>query len=104
MIDIKDLDKAEVLAGLYNCSRPQGNGFLNSRSGTEMSRDQAARYLTQKQNFDYLNGRVMKVNLSGDSFDPRLYNRDNGTDAAERIVNAIRNKSAAKPSGAHNKM
>ena len=37
--------------------------------------------------FDYLKGRVMKIDLSGDSeLDPRLYDRDNGAGAAERAI------------------
>lgn len=36
--------------------------------------------------FDYLKGRVMKVSISGDSLDPRLYDRDNGQGAAARAL------------------
>src|SRR5438105_3753792 len=93
-IDISKFDKADVLAALYNNSKPQGMGFLHF-DPTPMSRDEAARLLNgeDKQNhtsgyhcstyFDYLKGRVMKVDLSGDQLDPRLYDRDNGKGAAE---------------------
>ena len=36
--------------------------------------------------FDYLKGRVMKVDLSGDELCVRLYDRDNGQGAAERAL------------------
>lgn len=36
--------------------------------------------------FDYLKGRVMKVNLSGDEFDEWGYDRDNGSGAAHRAL------------------
>lgn len=36
--------------------------------------------------FDYLQGRVMKVDLAGDELDPRLYDRDNGEGAARRAI------------------
>ena len=36
--------------------------------------------------FDYLYGRVLKVDLSGDEFDERLYERDNGRDSAARAI------------------
>jgi hypothetical protein len=38
----------------------------------------------------YLKGRVMKVDLSGDSFGPWLYDRDNGDGAAERVIAELR--------------
>lgn len=38
----------------------------------------------------YVGGRVMKVELSGDEFDERLYDRDCGADAAQRAVDSIR--------------
>lgn len=40
--------------------------------------------------FDYLKGRVMKVDLSTDDVDTQWYNRDNGENAAEDAVAALR--------------
>ena len=87
-INIKDLDKAEVLAALYNGSRPLGLGILHF-DPKDMTKDEAKEILNQTEKFDYLKGRVMKVDLSGDSFNPWLYDRDNGEGAAERIVNQL---------------
>ena len=42
---------------------------------------------------DRFNGRVIKADISGKTFDGRLYNRDNGNGAAERIVKFIRDLS-----------
>jgi len=39
---------------------------------------------------DRFNGRAIKADLRGPTFDGRLYNRDNGNGAAERIVKFIR--------------
>lgn len=39
---------------------------------------------------DYLAGRVMKISLKEDEVDTFLYNRDNGKDAAEKIIEALR--------------
>ena len=36
--------------------------------------------------FDYLKGRVMKIDLSSGELDPRLYDRDNGDGAAARAL------------------
>lgn len=44
----------------------------------------------KKGYIDRFNGRVFKSDISGTTFDTGLYNRDNGTNAAERIVNDIR--------------
>lgn len=75
---ITGLDKAEVLAALYNGAAPQGRGFLHFVPGDatpgQMSEVIAAR--GGNLDFDYLQGRVMKVHLSGDEFDPWLYDRD----------------------------
>ena len=44
----------------------------------------------RKLYFDYLFGRVIKVDLSGNWFDERLYDRDNGIGAAQAAVNSVR--------------
>lgn len=88
MIDLKGKDKAEVLAKLYNASRPQGMGFLQATK-QDMTRGEAAELLASGQTyFDYLKGRVMKVDLSGDELEPRLYDRDNGLGAAAAALGA----------------
>jgi hypothetical protein len=96
-IDISGLDKAEVLAALYNASRPQGMGMLHfEKKG--MTKEEAATYIGEAQAFDkahgdrerlyfdYLKGRVMKIDLGGDSMSTRLYDRDNGEGAAARAL------------------
>lgn len=88
MIDIKGR-KAEVLAALYNASHPQGLGFLHFSPPYPMSIEQAEALLAKGAYFDYLQGRVMKVDLSGDELDPRLYDRDNGAGAAQRAIDSI---------------
>jgi len=80
-IDITGLDKAEVLAALYNASKPLGMGIIHYTPG-DLDLAVAREYLAESPHFDYLHGRVMKVNLSSDSLDPRLYDRDNGQGAA----------------------
>lgn len=87
MIDISKRNKAEVLAALYNASRPQGMGFIQYNL-EPMTVEQAALILEEQQHFDYLGGRVMKISLDGDTLDPRLYDRDNGEGAAQRALDA----------------
>ena len=91
MIDITNIDKPTLLAALYNNSRTQGMGFLSAKSGV-MTRDEAAELLKETQRFDYLYGRVMKVNLSKDELDPWLYDRDLGQGAAQRVVDGLNAK------------
>ena len=87
-IVLTSLDKAEVLAALYNASKLQGRGFLHHDPKPITSKE--ARILLKRTTyFGYLQGRVMKVDLSGTTFDPSLYNRDNGQGAAERAIAAI---------------
>ena len=88
MIDISKLDKIEVLMALYNNAKAQGMGFLQFIN-EPMERKTAMRLLEENSYFDYVQGRVMKVDLSQNEFDPRLYDRDNGEGAALQAIQSI---------------
>lgn len=104
MISIKGLDKAAVFAALYNNARPQGLGYLQY-TPENLSIEEARQlmglnsvgaenaFLTNagqlRLYFDYVRGRVMKVDLSGDELQERLYDRDNGPGAAARAIASI---------------
>lgn len=85
-MDIAGHNKAIILAALYNNARPQGKGVLHydpkpmTIKEAQTILDKGVRY------FDYLKGRVMKVDLSSDYLDTRLYDRDNGQGSAEHAV------------------
>lgn len=86
MLQIKD--KARALKALYNASKPLGLGALQF-DPNPMTDAEAKQIIDSGQTyFDYLKGRVMKVNLEGDLLDPRLFDRDNGQGAAENALNA----------------
>lgn len=88
-ISIRGLNKADVLAALYNASRPQSAGFLHYRK-EPMTRMEAELLLQKGTGFDYLHGRVMKIDLSSDDdFDSWGYDRDNGENAAEIAIKAL---------------
>lgn len=107
-MDITGLNKAAVLAALYNGSKQQGMGFIHARGGEGMTVEQAQAEIDKgiaygvcaglsKEEaersalyFDYLHGRVLKVDLNGDDLYTGLYNRDNGKGAAERIIEELR--------------
>jgi len=88
-ISLAGLDKASVLAALYNASRPLGMGFLQY-DPKPMTIEEAKDILTHQTYFDYLKGRVMKIDLSEDSLRTRLYDRDNGEGAAEAVLGHLR--------------
>ena len=93
-ISLEGLNKAEVLAALYNASKPQGMGFIHYRS-EDMTVEEAQGELNSRSDlpeiyFDYLYGRVMKANLTKDTFDPFLYDRDNGEGAAAIAIGTLR--------------
>ncbi len=88
-IDISGLDKAVVLAALFNASQQLGMGFLDSSGAKDMTVEDARQYVSQQTYFDYLRGRVMKVDLSKDSFDPWGFDRDNGPGAAKRAIDSL---------------
>lgn len=92
-ISIAGIDKAAILKALYNASKQQGMGFMDSRGSNAMHIEQAEDILKQKGNrlyFDYLFGRVMKVDLSGDTLETWGYDRDNGTGAAANALSNAR--------------
>lgn len=84
-LNIKGISKPAILAALYNASRPQGMGFLHFKP-EPMTEEQAVEDLKQQTYFDYHHGRVMKVDLSGDTLRTDLYDRDNGQGAAEAAI------------------
>ena len=86
-IDISGMNKAAVLAALYNAARPQGMGHLHYKPGA-MTVERADALLKETTYFDYVGGRVMKVDLEGDVLSTRLYDRDNGENAAWRALEA----------------
>lgn len=96
MVDIKGLDKARVLKALYDHSHVQGSGFLQAVPDGVVTVEYCAGLLAKHSYFDYLHGRVLKVDPSGDEFDERLYDRDCGEGAAQRAVDSVR---AEKESG-----
>lgn len=91
VIDIKGLDKAEVLLALYRGSHVQGLGFLNAVDNYTIA-DAKKDYEASNGYFDYLHGRVLKVDISQDAFDGWLYDRDCGEGTAQRAIDSIRKK------------
>ena len=82
-MDIKGLDKAKVLYGLWLGSKEQGNSWMGRFPLTEEYCKKLLEYTTY---FDYLAGRVIKVDFSTDDLDLQWYDRDNGEGAGENAI------------------
>ena len=94
-MDITGIDKAEILAALYNAARPLGLGVLHF-TPEDMTVEDARTMISDYQEdfrgelyFDYVKGRVMKIRLDSNDLETWLYNRDNGDGAAERVIERI---------------
>jgi len=94
MVDIEGLDKATVLATLYN-------GATKSVGTSEdMTIDEAKRLISSGRDntfllvFEYVRGRPLKVDLGGSSFDPWRYDREtgNGKGYAAGLIAALRER------------
>jgi hypothetical protein len=89
MVDYTGFSKEEALIALYNRARPQGMGVFQYVPGS-MSLDLAKKLLKDSTYFDYIYGRVLKVDLRNDGyFDERLYDRDNGFGAAQYAIDEL---------------
>lgn len=87
-MNIKGIDKAKILCILYNNSKPLGLGFMHYEP-IDMKYEEAKKLLKTQKYFDYLKGRVMKINLDTDDLNTWLYNRDNGEGKAEKLIKTI---------------
>lgn len=92
MANIKDLDKAELLAKLYNDAQHIGldadHRYMTLEDAQEVI-DEAG------LSFDTLGGRAIHMDLSGDEIDTTLYNQMNGHAAAESAVETVRQRGYA---------
>jgi hypothetical protein len=103
-VDIRGLERAELLAALYNHARPIGRGVLQAKPGSMTvdeartileSGDDATRMLGRfgpRLFFDYVHGRPLKVDLGEDDLRIDLYDQDHGEGAAARIIGELRSR------------
>lgn len=90
MVNIEGKSKAKVLKALYDHSHVQGMGFLQAVPEGTVTIERCEKLLKETTYFDYLYGRVLKVDLSGNEFEERLYDRDCGRGAAQRAVDSVK--------------
>ncbi|MDD4830744.1 MAG: hypothetical protein WCX23_01120 [Candidatus Paceibacterota bacterium] len=109
-VKIKGLSKAKVLAALYNRARPQGMGIFMYRQD-KMTEEDALFVIDSRGDdgcfrakdpfrnefyFDYLRGRALKVDLSGDYFCSKMYDDMNdmydNEKSAEKAISELRSR------------
>lgn len=90
MLNIKGLNKAELLVELYNNALLFG--FDIEMNIVKLTYDDAFKLLEENSRFDQLYGKILKIDLSGDEFDERGYDRDNGAGKAQSVVVKLREK------------
>ena len=98
MINIALLPKAEVLKALHDGTHAQGLGVLQDLK-RDMTLEEAEIMITNTQKwglrFDYVYGRPLKVNITGDEFEEALYDRDAGEGQAQRVIDRLYEKLTA---------
>lgn len=106
MINIEGLDKAKVLHALWHASHAQGLSFMGFTGGFPLER--AQELIKERDDnrrekdpyrlyFDYVDGHIVKCNLTGDEFDERLFDRDCGEGAAAKAIENLRNGIIPEP-------
>ena len=86
-INIKGINKCDLVMALHAGSfNAQASIYFGSNPPLTPGDALAA----SGQYIDYLNGRVMKVDVSGNDFEPDIYDRDMGDGAAAKIVDLLR--------------
>lgn len=87
-IDIAGVNKGAILAALYNAAKPQGLGHLDSAGSPPQLMNLSAQSILDNEGMEveYLYGRPIKVDLSEDELDVRLYDRDHGQGAAFKAI------------------
>jgi len=88
-VDIKGIDKVEILKHLWDNSKPAS--FYNKYCPIAPPRfDYEESMEAVKMPIDYFRGRLIKCDLSKDSVDPSRYDQDFGTGKFQQIINQIK--------------
>ena len=86
MIDIRGLDKAAVLAALFNATGPPQT-LPTARAAAYLDLQGQSHIGTK---FDHVRGRLIKADISGDEFDPTEYDAKWGAGSAAAAIDLLR--------------
>ncbi|MFD9394180.1 hypothetical protein ACFWBB_26610 [Streptomyces sp. NPDC060000] len=87
-IDISGLNKAKVLAALWNNAAPPLRPGVRNFAMT--SAEAAELLLRDGAEFEHLEDRSLKVDIGGDTFDATAYDSENGNGLATRVIARLR--------------
>src|SRR5262249_49577479 len=87
--DIRGIDKADLVRALYRRARPRGDGWRRYNPSDSLS-DAEVQAVLNDPDIYYLKGRVMKIDLTGNTVNTSLYNQENGIGRAEKIIADLR--------------
>ncbi len=93
-VNIEGIDKADLVIALHARARAQGVGvFADAGCKGRLDRKKIEEQLAEGYTyFDYVEGRVLKCSIKGPEMDTWLYNRDNGEEAAEGVIEGLRGR------------
>lgn len=92
MVTIADLDKAAVLAALFNAARRPKVDIIGDDLLTTKEAADALEHNHYGSHMMFLFNRTIMVDFSKDEIDVWPYNIENGADAAETIIETLRKK------------
>ena len=91
-VDIKGLNKAEVLLALCLGTEPLGMGVFAAAAHGAVSVKDAEEQLQRSSCVDYFVGRPIKTDFEPDELRETLYDRDAGPGAMAAVVARLREK------------
>lgn len=89
MVDISGIEKRDLLKALWMNSNSASFFTLSGTSPPDLSEKDIDKAI-EKRRIDYLCGRVIKMDISGDTVDPWNYDRNNGNGSVQKIVNVLK--------------
>lgn len=87
-VNISGIDKVKLLEALWKNAKPASFFTLGGMSAPAF--DHTMSEVSVKKYIDYYAGRCIKVDISKDSVEPRLYDREYGVGSFESVVNKLR--------------
>jgi hypothetical protein len=91
-VNIEKLNKVLLLKALWENSKPAS--FFSFSGVAPPQFDQTSANDAVNSYIDYFQGRMIKSDLSRDTADPRLYDRDYGQGVFQRIADKVRSSNA----------
>ena len=87
-VNISGIDKVQLLKALWLNAKPAS--FFGGSGTTPPIFNEARASSAVKDYIDYFDGRCIKTDLSKDAANPRLYDRDWGNGAFEKVVRSLK--------------